>query len=85
MGEYDTALDNIEFAAEYYIEYDNNPGGMYTSAMTNKLEYNKEQNWTSAKDGRLCNYQFEYYSADKRFDPLRGHERFEAVLQKLKG
>ncbi|MCL2517011.1 MAG: helix-turn-helix domain-containing protein [Oscillospiraceae bacterium] len=84
LGEYEAALNNLDTAADHYVKYDNVPGGTkYTSVMTNRLTFERDKMYSSFKNG-ICPYQFQYYTEDKRFDPIRDNPRFQSILQKLK-
>ena len=83
LGEYDAALDNMEIAAQYYIDCDNVPDGYkYTSPMTDRLTHYKINRWKSK--GTCCDWQIGDYTSENMYDPLRDDKRFKAILQKLK-
>lgn len=82
-GDHELALTSLEKAAEYAIIADTLPErAKHTSLLVNKLEYNVHE-VSKNYDFTNCKELYDKMQWD-RYDAIRGDERFNAVLDKIR-
>ena len=75
------ALDFLENAVDYAIAFDEyQDGDSYSSLMMKDMECDKHSLW----EGKAVQDMLERLSTQSRYDCLREHFRFEAMINKLK-
>jgi transcriptional regulator with XRE-family HTH domain len=82
LRNYPAALDALERAVPYAIEYDSQPERMeYTSLLLRGLTFDKSN---YGKDyAEPWRYWFAKYISESEFEPLFGEPRYAAILDKL--
>jgi len=85
INDFDSALDDLEKAADYAIAFDTMPEVFtHTSLLSENNKFSKAKNL-----GKVYDYNESYQIlhnhllANERFDPIRETERFKAVVAKL--
>lgn len=87
QGKADAALDSLEYMLHHTLAYDNaranRHGDPYTSIFTDRLIYS----YPSKDCHELIEHNDAYYMLDRlthrRYDPIRTHPRFTAVIDAL--
>jgi tetratricopeptide (TPR) repeat protein len=84
LNDFDNALDCIEKAADYTIAFDTLPEVFtHTSIIPQGREFSKIKNFSKNYDYNDSYSMLHHHLSDEKYNPIREHERFKAVVAKL--
>ena len=83
LEDYEKALDCIEKSADYLIAFEKDEGEYPHTSFFIRGYTNVAGFWHGSPESMSYKIIHDYYLKDEKFAPIREHERFKAVIEKL--
>ena len=84
IEDYDKALESIEKSADYLIAFEKNDSEFHQTSFLVRGYTNTPGFWHNSPETMSYKTIHDYYLKEDIFTPIREHERFKAVILKLK-